>query len=127
MARSRSEFGTVDALVSNAGVARLGRLADGAAHEWASMIEANVRGLLHGIAAVMPVFIEQGHGHVISTVSTAGLSAPRRVHRRGRTDDGDISRVRSHRTRRRDERHRALSRPHDVEIGSIVIRPTVQG
>ena len=37
------------------------------------MIDVNVRGVLHGIAAALPVFREQGTGHFVTTVSTSGL------------------------------------------------------
>ncbi|GAB2577388.1 oxidoreductase [Paractinoplanes abujensis] len=66
-------YGGVDVFVNNAGVARLGRLDELGVDDWATMIDVNVRGLLHGLAAVLPVFREQGHGHVVTTVSTAGL------------------------------------------------------
>ncbi|GID33436.1 SDR family oxidoreductase [Paractinoplanes brasiliensis] len=68
-----STFGGVDVFVNNAGVARLGRLDRLDTGDWATMIDVNVRGLLHGLAAVLPVFQAQGHGHVVTTVSTAGL------------------------------------------------------
>lgn len=37
------------------------------------MIDVNPRGVLYGIAAALPVFRRQGHGHLITTVSTSGL------------------------------------------------------
>ena len=37
------------------------------------MIDVNLRGVLYGIAAAMPVFRRQGKGHFVTTVSTAGL------------------------------------------------------
>ena len=37
------------------------------------MIDVNLRGVLHGIAAALPVFRQQGQGHFVTTVSTAGL------------------------------------------------------
>lgn len=63
----------LDALVSNAGIARLGPLADGDLDGWDAMIDVNLRGVLHGIAAAMPVFQRQGEGHLVTTVSTSGL------------------------------------------------------
>jgi NADP-dependent 3-hydroxy acid dehydrogenase YdfG len=46
-----------------------GAVADG----WQAMIDVNLRGVLYGIAAALPVFRRQGHGHLVTTVSTAGL------------------------------------------------------
>jgi NADP-dependent 3-hydroxy acid dehydrogenase YdfG len=40
---------------------------------WSAMIDVNLRGVLHGIAAALPVFQRQGQGHLVTTVSTAGL------------------------------------------------------
>lgn len=66
-------FGGLDVLVSNAGVASLSAFAQGDVDEWTSMIDVNLRGVLYGIAAAMPVFLRQGHGDFVTTVSTAGL------------------------------------------------------
>jgi len=40
---------------------------------WSAMIDVNLKGVLHGIAAALPVFRRQGNGHFVTTVSTAGL------------------------------------------------------
>ena len=66
-------FGRLDVLVSNAGISELGPLADGDVDGWSAMIDVNLRGVLNGIAAAMPVFRRQGSGHFVTTVSTAGL------------------------------------------------------
>ena len=70
---SVDEFGRLDVFVNNAGVARLGRLDQLDVDDWSAMIDVNLRGLLHGVAAALPVFRSQGRGHLIATVSTAGL------------------------------------------------------
>jgi len=66
-------FGRLDVLASNACVSKLGPLADGDVDGWSTMIDVNLRGVLNGIAAAMPVFRRQGNGHFVTTVSTAGL------------------------------------------------------
>jgi NADP-dependent 3-hydroxy acid dehydrogenase YdfG len=64
-------FGRLDALVSNAGVATVAPLADGSLADWDRMIDVNLRGVLHGIAAALPVFAEQRSGHFVTVTSTA--------------------------------------------------------
>ncbi|GGK81996.1 SDR family oxidoreductase [Mangrovihabitans endophyticus] len=67
------EFGRLDVLVANAGIARTAPLADLDVEGWDAMIEVNLRGVLHGIAAALPLFRAQGRGHFVTVVSTSGL------------------------------------------------------
>ena len=63
------EHGRIDVIVNNAGVMPLSRLDALLVDEWDRMIEVNVKGLLHGVAAVLPHFQRQGAGHVVTVAS----------------------------------------------------------
>lgn len=67
-------FGRIDVIVNNAGVMPLSPLAALKVDEWDRMIDVNIRGVLHGIAAVLPGMQAQGHGHVINISSIGGLA-----------------------------------------------------
>jgi NADP-dependent 3-hydroxy acid dehydrogenase YdfG len=66
--------GRIDVLVANAGVMPLSRLDALLVEEWDRMIDVNVRGLLHGIAAALPHFQRQRGGHFV-TVASIGAHA----------------------------------------------------
>ncbi len=67
--QARREFGRIDVIVNNAGVMPLSPLSALKVDEWDQMIDVNIRGVLHGIAAVLPIMEEQGEGHVINIAS----------------------------------------------------------
>ncbi len=64
-----AEFGSLDVFVNNAGVMPLSRLDALLVDEWDQMIDVNIRGLLHGIAATLPHFKRQGGGHFVTIAS----------------------------------------------------------
>ncbi|WP_344564419.1 SDR family oxidoreductase [Streptomyces axinellae] len=66
-------YGTLDVLVSNAGVGLISPLDELRVEDWDEMIDVNLKGVLYGIAAALPVFRERGSGHFVHTVSTSGL------------------------------------------------------
>lgn len=71
VAMAQSSFGRLDVLFSNAGAMPIGPMDDLAVDDWETMVDVNIKGVLFGIAAALPVFREQGIGHFIHTASTA--------------------------------------------------------
>lgn len=67
-------FGRIDVIINNAGVMPLSPLVALKVDEWNRMIDVNIRGVLHGIAAVLPSMQAQGHGQVINISSIGGLA-----------------------------------------------------
>src|SRR5262249_43260703 len=166
-------FGRLDGLVSNAGISKIGPLSSLDVDGWSAMIDVNLRGVLHGIAAALPLFQRQGEGHFVTTVSTAGIqivpnmavyaatkNAVRTIMEalRQESTDGAVrttaispgyvrteldSSIDDPAVRDQIRRNMrdfgmdpqavaravafAIEQPHDVEIGDITIRPTVQG
>jgi NADP-dependent 3-hydroxy acid dehydrogenase YdfG len=66
-------YGKLDVLFSNAGVMPISPVADLRVADWDEMIDINLKGVLYGIAAALPIFRKQGFGHFVNTASTAGL------------------------------------------------------
>lgn len=66
-------FGRLDVLVNNAGVAQLSRIDALDVDGWEEMIDINLKGVLYGIAAAVPVFKAQGVGHIVNIISTSGI------------------------------------------------------
>ncbi|GAF11158.1 short-chain dehydrogenase/reductase SDR [Bacillus sp. JCM 19046] len=64
-----SRYGQVDVLINNAGVMPLSKLAALKTDEWDQMINVNIRGVLHGIAAGLPIMNKQKFGHFINVSS----------------------------------------------------------
>ncbi|MGF6986113.1 SDR family NAD(P)-dependent oxidoreductase [Paraburkholderia sp. CNPSo 3155] len=66
---AQQRYGRIDVLINNAGIMPLSPLAALKVDEWNRMIDVNVRGVLHGIAAVLPIMQPQGRGHIINVAS----------------------------------------------------------
>lgn len=64
-------YGKLDVLVNNAGVMPISPLDDLRVDDWEEMIDVNLKGVLYGIAAALPVFRSQGFGHFVNLASTA--------------------------------------------------------
>jgi len=167
-----NRFGRLDVFIANAGVAVNAPLAAGDFDDWNRMIDVNLRGVLHSVAAAVPVFRQQGSGHFVTVTSTAAQKwvpgqgvyaatkaavralcevlrqelAPEHVRATmicpGFTDTDFIGSTRDPQelaalTARRNEMAMppqavaeavfyALSQPETVDVGEIIVRPTVQ-
>jgi NADP-dependent 3-hydroxy acid dehydrogenase YdfG len=73
VATAVSTYGRLDVLVASAGIGPISRMDARRTADWHAMVDVNLRGVLHGIDAALPVFEEQGRGHFVTIVSTAGL------------------------------------------------------
>lgn len=72
---AKDEFGRVDVIFLNAGLMPNSPLSALKTDDWHKMVDVNIKGVLNGVAAVLPAFLEQKSGHVIATSSVAGLKA----------------------------------------------------
>lgn len=66
-------YGGLDIMVNNAGISHLSRVDELQVEDWEEMIDVNLKGTLYGIAAALPVFKQQGSGHIINIISTSGI------------------------------------------------------
>ena len=163
-------FGRLDVIINNAGVGPLSRFDALRVDEWDQMIDVNLKGVLYGIAAALPVFSRQQSGHVVNVVSTAGLkilptmgvyAATKNAVRTlsealrqeagptirvtevspGMTDTDFASSVKDEAVQAELRKRLAIAipaesiaraiafaidQPADVDVGSIVVRPTAQ-
>ena len=72
--RTLREFGAVHLVHNNAGVGTGGPIWDVPEEDWRWILGVNLWGVVHGIATFVPLFIQQGEGHVVNTASIAGLT-----------------------------------------------------
>jgi NADP-dependent 3-hydroxy acid dehydrogenase YdfG len=72
---AKETFGGVDVIFLNAGIMPNSPLSALKTDEWNQTVDVNIKGVLNGIAAVLPTFVSQKSGHIITTSSVAGLKS----------------------------------------------------
>ncbi|PMD71397.1 SDR family oxidoreductase [Companilactobacillus nuruki] len=72
---AKSEFGGLDVIFNNAGIMPSSPISALHTKEWNDMIDINIKGVLNGVAAVMPDFVKNKAGHIITTSSVAGIKS----------------------------------------------------
>lgn len=65
-------WGQIDILVNNAGIMPLSFIKNLRVEEWEQMIDVNLKGVLYGVAAVLPLMRNRRSGHIVNISSTAG-------------------------------------------------------
>ena len=72
---AKETFGGIDAIFLNAGIMPTAPLSALKTEEWHQTVDVNIKGVLNGVAAVLPTFIKQKSGHILAVSSVAGLKA----------------------------------------------------
>jgi NAD(P)-dependent dehydrogenase (short-subunit alcohol dehydrogenase family) len=70
-----ADRGAIDLMFNNAGITFGGETHELTLDHWNAIIDVNIRGVVHGVAAAYPVMVEQGSGHIVNTASMGGLMA----------------------------------------------------
>lgn len=70
--QTKEAFGRIDILVNNAGLMPLSFVAKLHVDEWERMVDVNVKGVMFGVAAVLPTMVAQESGHIVNVSSVAG-------------------------------------------------------
>lgn len=74
--RLREEWGGVDVVANNAGIASAGSVVESRYSDWDTTLDINLMGVVRGCRELVPMLLEQGAGHVVNTASFAAIATP---------------------------------------------------
>ena len=103
-------YGRIDVMINNAGLMPHSPLERTKVDEWNQMIDVNIKGVLHGIAAALPHMIRQKSGHIINVSSVAGHKVTR---------DGAVYSATKHAVRALSEGLRQEVKPYNIRTTII--------
>jgi short-subunit dehydrogenase len=70
---SIAEKGPIDYLFNNAGIGNMGKFTETTLQMWEDVMSVNLYGVVYGAAAVVPIMLKQGYGHIVNTASVCGI------------------------------------------------------
>lgn len=71
--KTANEYGRIDYIFNNAGIAVIGEVRDLSLEHWQKVIKVNLMGVIYGTIAAYPLMVKQGFGHIVNIASLAGL------------------------------------------------------
>lgn len=71
VSQTLEKYGTIDVLINNAGLMPLSYIEKLKTDEWEKMVDVNIKGVLNGVAAILPTMRKNKSGHIINISSSA--------------------------------------------------------
>jgi len=108
--RVERDFGRLDLLINNAGVATGGMLGDTPLEDWQWVLDINLMGVVRGCHHFIGLFRRQRSGHIVNVASWAGLAGAPGIASYGTAKTAVVG---------LSEMLRAELRPFDVEVSVL--------